>query len=80
MNAWLARNALTVVRRKPAAYSIWLAVAVLVFTLSGCVVGPKYHPPVTQAPVVYKESPTQFKESEGWQVAQPADAQLRGKW
>ncbi|MGA2688096.1 MAG: hypothetical protein ABSE85_08500 [Candidatus Korobacteraceae bacterium] len=49
--------------------------------LSGCVVGPKYHPPATQAPAaVYKESPTQFKETEGWTVAQPADAQLRGKW
>jgi NodT family efflux transporter outer membrane factor (OMF) lipoprotein len=49
--------------------------------LSGCVVGPKYHPPVTQAPAaVYKESPSQFKETEGWTVAQPADAKLRGKW
>src|SRR5208283_935490 len=28
----------------------------------------------------YKESPTQFKENEGWTVAQPSDAMLRGKW
>src|SRR5690349_14334767 len=48
--------------------------------LAGCTVGPRYHPPVTQAPPVYKESPTQFKESEGWKVAQPQDAMLRGKW
>jgi NodT family efflux transporter outer membrane factor (OMF) lipoprotein len=49
--------------------------------LSGCVVGPKYHPPAPQAPApVYKESPTQFNETEGWTVAQPADAKLRGKW
>ncbi|MGB8011841.1 MAG: efflux transporter outer membrane subunit [Terriglobales bacterium] len=49
--------------------------------LTGCVVGPKYHPPVAQAPAaVYKESPTEFKENEGWMVAQPADAKLRGKW
>ncbi len=49
--------------------------------LSGCVVGPKYHPPAAQPPAAaYKESPTQFKESEGWRVAQPADAMLRGKW
>jgi NodT family efflux transporter outer membrane factor (OMF) lipoprotein len=49
--------------------------------LTGCVVGPKYHPPVTQAPAAeYKESPTQFKDSEGWTVAQPSDSKLRGKW
>jgi NodT family efflux transporter outer membrane factor (OMF) lipoprotein len=49
--------------------------------LAGCVVGPKYHPPAPQAPAAeYKESPTQFKENEGWTVAQPADAKLRGKW
>jgi len=44
-------------------------------------VGPKYHPPATQAPAaVYKESPTEFKETEGWTVAQPADTQQRGTW
>ena len=48
---------------------------------SGCVVGPKYHPPAPPAPAaVYKESPTQFPDSEGWTLAQPADAKLRGKW
>ena len=48
--------------------------------LASCTVGPKYHPPVTQAPPVYKESPAQFKESDGWKVADPQDAMLRGKW
>ena len=48
--------------------------------LAGCSVGPKYHPPVAQAPQLYKESPTQFKEAEGWKMAQPGDAMLRGKW
>src|SRR3984893_2467538 len=48
--------------------------------LAGCSVGHKYHPPVAPAPTVYKESPTQFKETEGWKVAQPSDAMLRGKW
>ncbi|MGO9167372.1 MAG: efflux transporter outer membrane subunit [Candidatus Sulfotelmatobacter sp.] len=57
-----------------------LCTAALTLMLSACVVGPKYHPPAEQAPTVYKESPTQFKETEGWTVAQPADAQLRGKW
>ncbi len=55
--------------------------AALLLVVSGCVVGPKYHPPAPQAPAPdYKESPTQFKENEGWTVAQPADAKLRGKW
>jgi len=51
--------------------------------LTGCMVGPKYHvPPATaQAPPVsYKESPTQFQETDGWKVAQPQDAMLHGKW
>jgi NodT family efflux transporter outer membrane factor (OMF) lipoprotein len=49
--------------------------------LSGCVVGPKYHPPAPQAPApYYKESPTQFQDNGPWTVAQPADAKLRGKW
>jgi NodT family efflux transporter outer membrane factor (OMF) lipoprotein len=60
---------------------ICLCATTLLLILSGCVVGPKYHPPATQAPAPeYKESPTQFKETEGWTVAQPADAKLRGKW
>jgi len=63
--------------RKP----IRLAAAALLVALSGCVVGPKYHPPATQTPAAaYKESPTQFQGTTGWTVAQPADAKLRGKW
>jgi NodT family efflux transporter outer membrane factor (OMF) lipoprotein len=51
--------------------------------LASCMVGPKYHTPpalTQQPPDSYKESPTQFKESGGWKVAQPQDALLRGKW
>src|SRR5271163_2167964 len=60
---------------------IRLGAAAVLSILSGCVVGPKYHPPAPPpAPAIYKESPTQFKDSEGWTVAQPADAKLRGKW
>jgi len=61
--------------------TIPLCAATLLLVLAGCVVGPKYHPPVPPPPAPeYKESPTQFKETEGWTVAQPADAKLRGKW
>jgi NodT family efflux transporter outer membrane factor (OMF) lipoprotein len=53
--------------------------------LTGCMVGPKYHvpaasPAATAPPVTYKESPTQFQDTDGWKVAQPQDAVLHGKW
>ena len=51
--------------------------------LPGCLVGPKYQKPVATTettPASYKESPTQFKDGEGWKVAQPRDAMLRGPW
>ena len=53
--------------------------------LTGCMVGPKYHAPsplptATAPPVTYKESPTQFQDTDGWKVAQPQDAVLHGKW
>jgi NodT family efflux transporter outer membrane factor (OMF) lipoprotein len=49
--------------------------------LCGCTVGPKYHPPVAQAPAAYKEAPQTSADNDGlWQVAQPQDAALRGNW
>src|SRR5216683_4140562 len=63
--------------------AVWPAITTLLLT--GCMVGPKYHPPspsitATAPPAVYKESPTQFKDTDGWKVAQPQDAMLHGKW
>ena len=56
------------------------AIAGLIF-LSACSVGPKYNPPVAQAPPAYKElTPENFKETEGWKLAQPQDSEIRGKW
>ncbi len=52
-------------------------------TMTGCLVGPKYRTPVAAAetpPAAYKESPTQFKGAKGWKVARPQDAMLRGPW
>src|SRR5271170_4917602 len=70
-----------IVKRKPVNGVIHRCAVALLFILPGCVVGPKYHPPAPPAPAaVYKESPTQFKETGDWTVAQPADAKLRGKW
>ena len=50
--------------------------------LAGCAVGPKYHPPVPPTPSAanYKESPVNFQDADGWKVASPQDAMLRGKW
>ncbi len=58
------------------------ALGVLCLAISACTVGPKYHPPsvATPAPPNYKESPLNFKDTEGWKVAQPQDAMLRGNW
>jgi NodT family efflux transporter outer membrane factor (OMF) lipoprotein len=61
--------------------TIKLGTAAVLLVLSGCVVGPKYHAPSPPPPAAeYKESPTQFKETQAWTVAKPADAKLRGKW
>jgi NodT family efflux transporter outer membrane factor (OMF) lipoprotein len=48
----------------------------------GCTVGPKYHAPTPQTPTVsnYKESTVNFPDAQGWKVASPQDAMLRGKW
>lgn len=56
----------------------------LTVSLTGCLIGPKYHQPVTQAPAVYKESPTQYAsngpDNGTWTVAQPQDAALSSNW
>src|SRR5437879_10125768 len=44
-----------------------------VLPFSGCAVGPKYHPPVAQAPPAYKEVGN-------WKPAQPNDQNLGGEW
>ena len=50
---------------------ILAVIAVLQF--AGCTVGPKYHPPVVQAPAAYKELGD-------WKPAQPNDQNLGGSW
>jgi NodT family efflux transporter outer membrane factor (OMF) lipoprotein len=66
--------------RSPIAAWCVCATAALCTLLAGCNVGPKYLPPTATAPAAFKESPTQFSDSDGWAVAQPKDATLRGKW
>ena len=47
--------------------------------LSGCMVGPKYTKPAAPLAPAFKES-TDWKEGDGWKIAKPEDALLRGKW
>ena len=50
--------------------------------LGGCRVGPPYQapaPPAISAPN-YKESTVNFHDSDGWKVASPQDAMIRGNW
>jgi NodT family efflux transporter outer membrane factor (OMF) lipoprotein len=56
--------------RKTAGLVLIPAAALL---LTGCVVGPKYHPPAVQAPPAYKEAGD-------WKPAQPNDQNLGGSW
>ncbi len=54
----------------------------LLALLSGCHIGPSYHAPAPTAVTApnYKESPVNFQDADGWKVASPQDAMLRGNW
>jgi NodT family efflux transporter outer membrane factor (OMF) lipoprotein len=56
-------------------HSVWLGALLAIATLqfTGCAVGPKYRPPVVQAPPAYKEVGD-------WKPAQPNDQNLGGSW
>jgi NodT family efflux transporter outer membrane factor (OMF) lipoprotein len=50
--------------------------------LGGCRIGPPYHapaPPAITAPN-YKESTVNFQDTNGWKVASPQDAMIKGNW
>jgi outer membrane protein TolC len=54
--------------------ALWLTVLGLAaLELTGCVVGPKYHPPAAPARPAYKEVGD-------WKPAQPNDQNLGGNW
>jgi len=81
MNRLEEKYPIATVDRKFAHSAQWLTAALLALFLSGCVVGPKYHAPAPDASApAYKETPSESKEAGDWQVAQPSDAMLRGKW
>lgn len=47
--------------------------------LTGCMVGPRYVKPVAPTAPAFKES-HDWKEGDGWKIAQPLDSAVRGKW
>jgi NodT family efflux transporter outer membrane factor (OMF) lipoprotein len=58
-----------------------LLLALLLFALESCTVGPKYVKPSTPTPAVFKEQPpAPSPGAEQWQPANPADQASRGKW
>lgn len=67
-------------RRKRGVCLLGLMAAML--PIAGCRVGPPYHPPAPPAVASpnYKESTVNFKDADGWKVADPKDAMIRGKW
>jgi len=62
--------------------SVLCALSLALSVLAGCTVGPKYRAPappqVTAAN--YRESTVNFQDQDGWKVASPQDAMLRGNW
>ncbi len=67
-----ARKMISVENLRP---SGWLLIpfAIALLELSGCAVGPKYHPPAV-------ETPRAYKEVGDWKPAQPNDQNLGGTW
>lgn len=66
--------------RIPAFFKM-LALTTSLALLEGCVVGPRYVAPVSQAPPAFKEvAPQQSADGTTWAPATPQDATLRGNW
>jgi NodT family efflux transporter outer membrane factor (OMF) lipoprotein len=54
-------------------------VSAIGFLLSGCMVGPRYAKPAVPVTPYFEET-EEWKEGDGWKVAQPDDDLIRGKW
>ncbi len=54
---------------------------VMLLTMTGCMVGPKYNVPAAPTAPAFKESPTADTQPvDGWKLAQPGDSTPRGPW
>jgi NodT family efflux transporter outer membrane factor (OMF) lipoprotein len=57
------------------------ALAAVLLSLSGCMVGPNYKTPAAiMAPAFKETTPTSFAENDGWKPGQPSDSRLKGDW
>jgi NodT family efflux transporter outer membrane factor (OMF) lipoprotein len=56
-----------------------ISAAALLLLTTGCMVGPKYTRPDAPTAPAFKET-SEWKEGDGWKVAQPNDTALRGRW
>ena len=79
----MMRESVTMLRAKtirPIAGAAWTLV--LIGAMAGCQLGPRYHAPTAPAATAtnYKESPVNFQNADGWKVASPQDAMIRGNW
>jgi NodT family efflux transporter outer membrane factor (OMF) lipoprotein len=57
----------------------FISAAGLLLLATGCMVGPNYIRPSAPIAPAFKES-SEWKQGDGWKVAQPNDTVLRGKW
>src|ERR1700728_280448 len=74
---------LTMIERRNRIPAVFTASAGGVLALlAGCRIGPPYHAPAPPAVTAknYKESTVNFSDTDGWKVASPQDAMIRGKW
>jgi NodT family efflux transporter outer membrane factor (OMF) lipoprotein len=60
----------------------WITGLALPALMTGCRVGPRYQAPTPPAVTAsnYKESTLNFQDADGWKVASPQDAMIRGNW
>lgn len=67
--------------RRAASTLALICVCATTILFPACNVGPAYHKPTVQVAPAYKElTPDQYKEVDGWQMAQPKDDVIRGNW
>jgi len=67
-----SRRMISVENLRPSGWLL-IPLAIVLLQLSGCAVGPKYHPPAVETPGAYKELGN-------WKPAQPNDQNLGGTW
>lgn len=67
---------------RPRSLGLASSAVLLLSAVTGCTVGPKYHAPAPPQITAsnYKESTVNFQDADGWKVASPSDAMLRGNW